>query len=780
MTSISKDRYCRYRFDPATGTEEKEWICYEDGVFEPVRQTGKLSAKWNDQRTHFKWWKILKPVDWHPSDEGYDFSWNHTLGEENKPVEWGDKSSHEASAGDTPFYMALELNDDHRISLRTERLNGRRETWRFSYEESGHLTGCQSDTGWSQEFEYDDNGFRVAHRRDGKETRYTYSPDYRLLGVRIPDGRKLRYDHDHGGMRRTKLVDDVVVEQYEWLDFLRLSAFSTQKNKWRFHYEEFSRLPHRATVNGVDYTLHYDQVGSLKAVVSDTGNVVKTIQYGPFGDVLHNSNPALRVPIGFAGGLSDPDTGFVRFGWRDYDPNTGRWTAPDPIGDAGGDPDWFGYCYDDPVNIIDPLGLNGWGFGGGGHDFPGGGSSSNSSNNDKDNDSGQGHGNGGWGFGSGGHDFPGGLGPSTGAPDGNDSDSAKSWVDRLKHWVQQFDYRTEKGKKAPAGRSLYQQVKDRRTAEKAKAEIEAQAKAEQDRVDKERQQDLYTEREKQKDRRQAEMVDYMEEKEKEVLGSPHEPLGGVSEPLGGTQRTTDIAQGKNVPSPNETKAKSREVDRATLSDPYSAESITKNNVKSFGNKFASSYDPFAEKKEQKPGEWAYSTGLPDLEFDVPDIAPNKQKENASVSTAVNPGKKTLEDVRSLKAKEKGLAKNVYTGPRDYDFNYMAKARERMWAGIAKGIWGGTKGTKTAFGKLGNAFATNRDFRNWTLGTIGLGFAPVVGALSLPSTAAVAIPSASTAYGVTKAVENVADAIDNGPPSTPLGYAIKTIDSIINQ
>jgi hypothetical protein len=29
----------------------------------------------------------------------------------------------------------------------------------------------------------------------------------------------------------------------------------------------------------------------------------------------------------------------------------------DPLGDAGGDPDWYGYCLDDPVNGVDPLGL---------------------------------------------------------------------------------------------------------------------------------------------------------------------------------------------------------------------------------------------------------------------------------------------------------------------------------------------------------------------------------------------------------------------------------------
>lgn len=43
-------------------------------------------------------------------------------------------------------------------------------------------------------------------------------------------------------------------------------------------------------------------------------------------------------PFGFAGGLYDRDTGLTRFGARDYDPQTGRWTAKDSIGLAGGTP----------------------------------------------------------------------------------------------------------------------------------------------------------------------------------------------------------------------------------------------------------------------------------------------------------------------------------------------------------------------------------------------------------------------------------------------------------
>ncbi len=37
-----------------------------------------------------------------------------------------------------------------------------------------------------------------------------------------------------------------------------------------------------------------------------------------FGVTLFDSLPDLFMPIGFAGGLEDPDIGFVHFGYRDY------------------------------------------------------------------------------------------------------------------------------------------------------------------------------------------------------------------------------------------------------------------------------------------------------------------------------------------------------------------------------------------------------------------------------------------------------------------------------
>ena len=64
-------------------------------------------------------------------------------------------------------------------------------------------------------------------------------------------------------------------------------------------------------------------------------------------------------PLRFPGQYFDAETGLHYNYHRYYDPLTGRYTQPDPIGFAGGDVNWYAYVGNNPINLIDVLGLSG-------------------------------------------------------------------------------------------------------------------------------------------------------------------------------------------------------------------------------------------------------------------------------------------------------------------------------------------------------------------------------------------------------------------------------------
>jgi RHS repeat-associated protein len=90
--------------------------------------------------------------------------------------------------------------------------------------------------------------------------------------------------------------------------------------------------------------------------VDATGIVVWKAAYFPFGKTQILTQ-TITNNIRFPGQYFDAETG-LHYNWnRYYDPDTGRYLTPDPIGLTGG-MNLYAYVGGDPVNGIDPWGLS--------------------------------------------------------------------------------------------------------------------------------------------------------------------------------------------------------------------------------------------------------------------------------------------------------------------------------------------------------------------------------------------------------------------------------------
>jgi RHS repeat-associated protein len=194
-------------------------------------------------------------------------------------------------------------------------------------------------------------------------TTYTYDALGNLREVALPGGQTIDYVIDGQNRRVGKLVGGQLVKGWLYGDRLRIVAeldLDGQGNVTqtkRFGYGSKANVPDLMVLqDGTRYRILSDHLGSPRVVVAETGSViVERMDYDEFGRVLGDMQPGL-LPFGFAGGMYDPDTGLVRFGARDYDPQTGRWTAKDPLRFGGGDMNLYGYLQGDPTNATDPTG----------------------------------------------------------------------------------------------------------------------------------------------------------------------------------------------------------------------------------------------------------------------------------------------------------------------------------------------------------------------------------------------------------------------------------------
>ncbi|MFC4700581.1 RHS repeat domain-containing protein [Glaciecola siphonariae] len=288
-----------------------------------------------------------------------------------------------------------------RLSRVDSSLLGESKTQLYGYDEVGRLSSVSDEAGTNTvNYTFDANGNRLSREANGEietgtydaqdrvltygncvythdiegvrtsatcaneQSQYTYDVMGNLLEVNKTNTdtgitSTISYDTDAFDRRIARFKDGVKTAGYLYLDQLSPIAELNANDEVisRFIYASRSNVPDYMIKDGNRYRYIVDYRGSPIALInSRTGEIAQQLSYDEFGRVTQDTNPGFQ-PFGFAGGIYDSDTGLVRFGARDYDAYTGRWTAKEPLGFAGGDSNLYAYAYGDPVNLIDPDGL---------------------------------------------------------------------------------------------------------------------------------------------------------------------------------------------------------------------------------------------------------------------------------------------------------------------------------------------------------------------------------------------------------------------------------------
>jgi RHS repeat-associated protein len=210
----------------------------------------------------------------------------------------------------------------------------------------------------------------------------------------VPAGAKKRLIHEYDwmGRRIRKQVYDWVSSAWSlvrderflydgWNVIAILSSATTIQQTQLWGKDLSGTLQGAGGVGGLLALTHYPSAKTYFTGYDGNGNVTVLIdgvsgltegnfEYGPFGELIRASGTAVAVcPWRFSTKYEDAETGMLYYGYRFYNPSTGRWLSRDPIEEDGG-PNLFAFVYNQPQHFVDVLGEQGWALPWGGPNTP--------------------------------------------------------------------------------------------------------------------------------------------------------------------------------------------------------------------------------------------------------------------------------------------------------------------------------------------------------------------------------------------------------------------------
>jgi RHS repeat-associated protein len=236
----------------------------------------------------------------------------------------------------------------------------------------------------------DGGTFNLGHDGDGNITNdgrraFMWDGENRLLAVEplAPTGgaRRIRCAYDHMSRRVEKAVDvwdgsDWVANatnRFIWDSWLLVGEYGQQAtgvvtnwNVWGLDLSGslqgaggIGGLICRTAGDGVVQHYFMDANGNVSDVTDASGtNILARYLPGPFGEPRLVSGTLDSNPWQFSTKYWDSETGLGYWGYRYYDPITGRWINRDPIAERGG-VNLYVICRNAPMLASDVLGLFG-------------------------------------------------------------------------------------------------------------------------------------------------------------------------------------------------------------------------------------------------------------------------------------------------------------------------------------------------------------------------------------------------------------------------------------
>ena len=223
----------------------------------------------------------------------------------------------------------------------------------FKYDEAGNmvavsLTGGQRtvltygpgdrvDSHGTHKVAYDANGFVASVDAE----KFLYNSLGQLAEYISSTGIRVRYVHDQLGRlvawadsqgRATQYLYTNPLAPHQLTLVHSPQADSTQ----RLTYDAQGHLVQIEIIEGQQQQIYYvacDALGSPLLVYQPGGTVVKRMEYSPFGEILLDSQPGLRLPVGWSSGLAisqQHGATFLAFSHgRLYEPSLAQWLTPD-------------------------------------------------------------------------------------------------------------------------------------------------------------------------------------------------------------------------------------------------------------------------------------------------------------------------------------------------------------------------------------------------------------------------------------------------------------------